>query len=150
MQGVAGLASLIFGAGQRAVLGLRAWLPGVGLLVTVAIAMGVQASTGVLNITHAKGVDLARSHHEYSRWNSHSLVSVIGGEYFRGWGLSPAYKGPLPERKALVIDMNALTILSRFDGDLTKAKYLHFDLSGFVYHATVAMCSRGSRPARSM
>jgi len=132
---VAALSSLIFGGARRSVLGVRAWLPGAVVLACVAVMGLLHARSGVLDITHAKGMDFEQSQHEYSRWNSHSLVTVIAGDHFRGWGLSPGFRGEIPERKALVIDMNALTILSRFDGDLEKARYLHSDLSGFVYHA---------------
>lgn len=48
--------------------------------------------------------------------------------------MSPKYRGELPERKTLIIDMNAMTPLIKFDGDLDRASHMLHDLSSFVHH----------------
>lgn len=99
-----------------------------------AVVLGaVFAISGGLNVRVAKGIDLVRFPPEYNRWNSFSMVTVLPVGGFRGWGTSPAYHGPVPEQKTLVIDLNAATSLTRFDGRLESVAYSLFDLSAMVY-----------------
>lgn len=101
-------------------------------VLTGALAIG-NPMTRLFDVRVAKGVDLDALNLEFNEWNSFSMVSVWEREGFHGWGVSPAYDGPIPEQKALVIDMNALTMLTRFDGDLDKVAYVSHDCSAFVY-----------------
>lgn len=108
---------------------------------TLAIAcIGAALLLGALNplfrwleVHVAKGVNLDATRPEYNRWNSFSMVTVLPDIGFRGWGLSPVYDGPFPEQKTLVIDMNAMTPLTRFDGSLGSVGHALFDLSTLVY-----------------
>ncbi|MET0390216.1 MAG: hypothetical protein ABW321_29865 [Polyangiales bacterium] len=128
-----GVSAVLFGLGERVKAALAYAL--VGVLIT---ALGVFASAqGGLAIRAAKGLDLTRAAPEYGRWNSFSLVNVFPSWGFQGWGLSPKYKGPIPEQKSLIIDMNALTTLTAFrpGGELTQAEYTRHDLSALVFRA---------------
>ena len=105
-------------------------------LVSVGLfGLGAATSptTGALEIRVAKGVRLSDVRPELNLWNSFSMVTVLPATGFVGWGLSPNYRGPIPPQKTLVIDMNALTTLTRFDGDLESIRYATFDLSAMVY-----------------
>ncbi len=86
-----------------------------------------------LEVHVAKGVNLDAARPEYNRWNSFSMVTVLPDIGFRGWGLSPTYQGPFPVQKTLVIDMNAMTPLTRFDGSLGSVGHALYDLSALVY-----------------
>ncbi len=119
----------------------------VAILAATALALAALAATGPLHgmfeVRKAKGIALDRLEIEYNGWNSFSMVTVIGGARFRGWGMSPAFAGALPEQKTLVIDMNAMTPLVRWDGDPRSARHALWDLSAFVHHVRP-----GSPPGR--
>jgi hypothetical protein len=107
-----------------------AWLAAGGLVIALAAFV---AQSGALEIKTAKGIDLRRETPEFNRWNSFSLVSVFPSSAFRGWGLSPAYTGPLPALKGLVIDMNAFTALTAFAGDFNQVGHTRYDLSALAF-----------------
>ncbi len=98
----------------------------VGLAITNPLS-------GLFKVRAAKGKQLDQMHPEFNRWNSFSMVTVLPQMGFRGWGMSPAYKGPVAQQKTLFIDMNAMTPLTRFNGSFDSVRYLSFDLSAFVY-----------------
>ncbi|MCA9691762.1 MAG: hypothetical protein KC636_19310, partial [Myxococcales bacterium] len=81
----------------------------------------------------AKGIDLETIKPEWTRWNAFSQVSVFPDYGFRGWGLSPKFRGRLPAQKTMVIDMHALAALTAWDGDLDRLGHAWYDLSAFVY-----------------
>lgn len=111
-------------AGERRAAG-SSWL---------AVAFGAALlATAQLDSVSAKGFDLRQKRPEFDRWNAFSRVTVFGDAPFRGWGTSPSYRGPLPEQKAVFIDMAAFTPLARFDGDPRSAAHTLFDLSAFPY-----------------
>jgi hypothetical protein len=123
-----GLASVLFAlaGGTRVIPGLA--------VSAVAVAVGVALlGLGALDTRTAKQVDLRLYPPEFDRWNAFSRVTVVSLGGFRGWGTSPTYDGPVPEQKALFIDMAALTMLTRFEGSLDAARYTLFDLSAAVY-----------------
>ncbi len=107
----------------------------------LALTMGLVALTAsqfgerVFALRVAKGLDLQNQFFkpEWSRWNAHSHVAVLPPHGFRGWGMSDSFRGRIPEQKTLVIDMNAMTTLTRFDGDLGRMGHTWFDLSSFAY-----------------
>jgi len=101
-----------------------------GVLAGIAV---VGQTQGLFELRKAKGIDLERFAPEFSRWNAFSMVSVLPDHGFVGWGTSPKFRGPVPEQKTLVIDMNATTTLTRFSGDFASVPHLRFDLTGFVY-----------------
>ncbi|MGB1012698.1 MAG: hypothetical protein ACPG4T_01090 [Nannocystaceae bacterium] len=132
----AGLACLAAGLFTRQVAG-QSRLRWVGLaLATAGLLAGVGVvgqAQGLFALRKAKGIDLERFAPEFSRWNAFSMVSVLPDHGFVGWGTSPKFRGPVPEQKTLVIDMNATTTLTRFTGDFAAVPHLRFDLTGFVY-----------------
>ncbi|MCC6217263.1 MAG: hypothetical protein IT376_20565 [Polyangiaceae bacterium] len=101
-----------------------------GVALAALAALGPPA--GLLRVQHAKGIDLKLVPPELMRWNSFSLVTVLPGMGFKGWGLSPRYHGPFPEQKTLVIDMNAMTTLTRLRS-LEDARFASHDLSALAY-----------------
>jgi hypothetical protein len=124
-------AALAFGRGSIGQPAVRRWIVSGGAVVAL-VAM-LAPSLGWLRIRVAKGVDLGQAHAELNRWNSFSMVTVLPAVGFRGWGMSPAYRGPVPPQKTLVIDMNAMTTITQFDGRLETVRHALFDLSALVY-----------------
>jgi len=126
-------AALLFAGsgGERVSRGVALCAAAGGLLL-VGLAL-TNPLTGLFRVRIAKGMPLDKLHPEFNRWNSFSMVTVLPQMGFRGWGLSPAYKGPIAKQKTLVIDMNAMTTLSRFNGSFDSVRYASFDLSAFVY-----------------
>ncbi len=127
------VASLLFAGsdGERMSRRLAA-IAAAGALLLVGLAI-TNPLTGLFRVRVAKGMQLDRLHPEFNRWNSFSMVTVLPQMGFKGWGLSPAYKGPIAPQKTLVIDMNAMTTLTRFNGSFNSVRYASFDLSAFVY-----------------
>lgn len=143
--GVASLASVFFtsriGDRRRRVT----WRIAGGAIFAILIAMSLTGpSTGLLRLRLAKGLELDEMDIEWNRWNSFSMVSVLDRGAFRGWGMSRAYRGRLPRRKTLVIDMNAMTPLIEFSGDPASASHVSYDLSAFVHRI------RPGKPPRSV
>lgn len=102
-------------------------------IAVVAPAGLLAHRAGGLEIRVAKGIDLEERRPEFAAWNSYSLVTVLEGGAFAGWGPSPRGTGPIPPLKTLVIDMNALTPLIAFHGDYHDVSFVARDLSAFVY-----------------
>lgn len=127
------VAALLFAGsgGERVPRGLSLGALGGGLLL-VGLAV-TNPVTGLFRVHVAKGMHLEQLHPEFNRWNSFSMVTVLPQMGFKGWGLSPAYKGPIAPQKTLVIDMNAMTTLTRFNGSFDSVRYTSFDLSALVY-----------------
>ncbi|MCB9751825.1 MAG: hypothetical protein H6713_17765 [Myxococcales bacterium] len=107
--------------------------------LALALGLGALASSQlgarVFALRVAKGLDLRNPFvkPEWTRWNAHSHVAVLPPHGFRGWGMSENFSGRLPEQKTLVIDMNAMTTLTRFDGDVGRVGHTWYDLSSFAY-----------------
>jgi SAM-dependent methyltransferase len=137
---VACLAAAVFAS--RAAGAARArHLLAAGIVGLAAVALvATDARTGLFAVRTAKGIRMERAAVEYNAWNSFSMVSVLESRGFKGWGLSPAFDGEIPDRKTLVIDMNAMTPLVAFDGDLEAVRHVSYDLSAFVHRI---------RPARA-
>lgn len=108
---------------------------GINAVLALAIAsFGVLCSLGgALEVQSAKGVDLTKQKPEVERWNSFSLVNVFARWPFRGWGLSPNYRGPMARQKGLVIDLNAFTPINAFSGDFAAVAYTQHDLSALAF-----------------
>ena len=150
---VAAAAGAIFarGAPPRRRRALSAASALVTLVILLAVALNPR--TGLYDLRYAKGVRLRDLGLELNRWNSFSLVSVYPQRGFKGWGLSPAYRGPIPDQKTLVIDMNAATMLTRFDGDLEAARFILHDLTAFVHQVrprAPAVCVIGAGGGRDV
>ncbi len=112
----------------------RAAFTQLACLVIGAASVGLGAHGGrPLTLEVAKGIDLAQSPPEFMKWNAFSLVTVLPYTGFKGWGLAPRYEGSIAEQKTLVIDMNAMTPLVRFEGEFKDVAFVTHDLSAFVY-----------------
>lgn len=104
-----------------------------GLALAALVMALVVLAPGAFHVRYAKGERIEDRHPEFIRWNSYSMVSVLPEQSFRGWGMSPRYRGSFPQQKSVFIDFNALTMLTRFDGDLTKVGHGLFDATAFVH-----------------
>lgn len=118
-------------------LGRRSRVTAYALALTLGLGALSASQLGerVFALRVAKGLDLQNQFFkpEWSRWNAHSHVAVLPPHGFRGWGMSEGFRGRIPEQKTLVIDMNAMTTLTRFDGDIARMGHTWFDLSSFAY-----------------
>ncbi|MBI3611379.1 MAG: hypothetical protein HY204_11870 [Nitrospirae bacterium] len=75
----------------------------------------------------------------YEKWNSYSRIRVSGNlekpEKPYGWGLSPTYDRRETVRQiGLYMDANAYTVITAFDGDLTKLDYLKYDIINMAHY----------------
>lgn len=82
----------------------------------------------LLPITHSKGFEVPPPVFEH--WNTHSRVTVSPhGNFPYGWGFSPdAVRNRSVEQFYLEMDSSASTIITRFDGDLSKVDFLSRDV----------------------
>ena len=113
------------------------WLRILALLVACAgVLLGAtNPISGWFEVKRAKGIPLDQLRPEYNRWNSFSMVTVLPHIGFSGWGASQLQSGgPVAEQKTLMIDLHAMTTLTRFTGDFSAVRYASLDLSAFVYH----------------
>lgn len=121
--------------GMRA--NLRAFLLVFLLLAGLLAANGL---TGILDVDFAKGID-RRDVDEFSKWNSISRVSVTPtleedeSKWFARnvWGISGNFDGRYPLMKLIIIDADAGTLLTRFEGDLNSVDYVRYDPPSVVY-----------------
>jgi len=105
--------------------------------VVVVIAMGLNAKWALLEPDFVKGG--LQSGAEFSKWNSFSRVTVfrVGEPGVPltpfGWGMSDRCPHMEPGRKLSYIDSPAATPIIQFDGDLSKHKYLAWDVTNIVH-----------------
>jgi hypothetical protein len=70
----------------------------------------------------------------FERWNTFSRVRIIPyGDKPMGWGFGHEIKERV-EQRYLDIDADASTIITKFDGDVTKLSYLGDDVINIGYH----------------
>jgi hypothetical protein len=70
------------------------------------------------------------------KWNHHSTVAVVPVQphILFSWGMSsvaPRFK-EAPEQLFIYIDAAALTVITRFDGDLSKLQYMAYDVTALA------------------
>jgi hypothetical protein len=75
----------------------------------------------------------------YEKWNSFSRVTIDGDstkyDVPFAWGLSNTYDRSKKVRELMLnIDANSTTVLSKFDGDLSKLKHLEYDVANIVQY----------------
>lgn len=93
--------------------------------------------SSLLRIVWAKGkVELQPV---YERWNSFSRITVVGDQYAPTppscYGLSTTYPADLLFRQMhVVIDSNASTTLTAFDGDPDAVDFLKYDVTNFCHY----------------
>jgi hypothetical protein len=127
---IAAMAAVAFAPALRHKLGLIALAVAGGTLLLGA----ANPLSGWFEVKRAKGIPLDVLKPEYNRWNSFSMVTVLPPFGFSGWSASSLQAGrPVAEQKTLLIDLNAMTTLTRFTGDFRAVSYASLDLSAFVY-----------------
>jgi len=117
----------------------------VGAALATAFALGsfavfhtvlVHRQKPWLRLVKAKGRPAYRP--LYEKWNSFSRVAVQGPDNPKapiGWGMSSALPpGRLVRQVHLIIDADAGTVLTAFDGDVSKVDYLKYDITNVVHH----------------
>jgi spermidine synthase len=83
--------------------------------------------------------DVTESNRVYREWNSFSVVDFYRPEknspyYYEGlWGLSPAYKGELPEPIKVIIDSWAVTSINKVDKNTLGLKIYDYLPSNLAY-----------------
>jgi hypothetical protein len=109
------------------------------LLLLFAVTNGVLAAKGspLLRLKWAKFSVEDRP--LYEKWNSFSRIQVDGNpDELRapeGWGLSPTLPANLKARElGLHIDATAGTVLTAFDGDLSKIEHLKYDVTNVAHY----------------
>lgn len=100
------------------------------------ILLLINVSFNSIHIIAAKG---QKMNNLFMKWNSFSMVRVVGDEKSLAsgkfaWGISPAYQGQYPPRLNMDIDAVAYTPITKFDGDLTKVEFIKYDVTSFAYH----------------
>jgi hypothetical protein len=135
-------------------LGTSGWrqalvlLPGLFLLVEAILSLGFPlleikrlSSSGRLHQPrHSSFPAQAQEALEFQEWGSDAWTIVRKSsttqqwEGFRGWGLSPQYKGPVPELKMINYNLRFTSYVTRFNGDIEPLReWLDADLVSLHY-----------------
>lgn len=103
------------------------------ILSVIQIA-SLAAGSPLVNLTWAKMRVITQAP-LYQKWNTYSLIAVKAYDNKKpfGWGFGSEQKQEI-EQKYLDIDLDAGTILTKFDGDLKKVEYLQNDIINMAYH----------------
>lgn len=108
-------------------------------VVALALAAFATVHTGLeisgkshLGVFWAKGY--AQTQTLFERWNTYSRVRVrpLGESTPFGWGFVREPKGKI-DQNLLDIDADAATVITKFDGDLSKVSYLKDDVINAAY-----------------
>src|SRR5262245_6236923 len=129
--GIAAMAAVAFAAALK---GSLRWIAAAACVALVLLS-AINQSSKKIDIQWLKG---GKNWHDglYEKWNALSRIYVreTGSEPF-GWGMSPAYK---PDHKLdqlyLNIDSGAATVITRFDGDLSKLEHLKYDVTALAHY----------------
>jgi hypothetical protein len=136
----AALGALLFAADARSVRGMAlalavaAGLGGFAVLNTYFHGRGRPA----LQIIWSKGE--ADWNHAYEKWNAFSRIAVDGDPDASlppsGVGLSPALPSDIRVNYlGMVIDSNASTLLTNYNGDPRATDFLRYDISNLAHYA---------------
>jgi len=127
--GAAAMGALLFALEARSCsLGVMAAALAVGLL---GLAVG-NAHHPVLRLRWVKGARALP--YVYERWNAFSRITIDeSSDVPFVWGGSRYPRSFRIEQLGLFIDATALTVLTRFDGDLAKLGYLPYDISAAAH-----------------
>ncbi len=135
---LAALGSVAFASGGPSTTGLSMTglkRLGAGVAAVLAVLAIANPSLRVLDVSGSvKGG--AGEGTVLEKWNAFSRIVVkqTGTSPF-GWGLSRRFEATEPiEQLELTIDGDALTVLTRFDGDRQKLAYLQHDLTALAHH----------------
>lgn len=105
--------------------------------LTLAAAAALHTGLSMTGQSHL-GVFWAKGHTQtetlFERWNTYSRVRVrpLGEVMPFGWGFTRDHKVKI-EQNLLDIDADAATVITKFDGDLSKLSYLKDDVINAAY-----------------
>jgi hypothetical protein len=120
------------------------WLRGASVICLIALGSAAAAHNflvwrefPIFRILYIKGSFEARP--LYEKWNSYSRVRVNGNTEAQvlpqGWGLSRALPESLRVRQLQMdIDVSAGTVITGFDGDLSRLEHLRYDVTNLGYY----------------
>lgn len=135
---LAGIGAFIFSIRVSRKLGFIASICALFLagLVTVS-TISVQRQSPLLHIIWAKGAK--QTPPAYEKWNSFSRITVVGDPLIYTppacYGLSSTYPADRYfSQMTLVIDSNASTKLTAFEGDLDYLDFLKYDVVNFCHY----------------
>jgi SAM-dependent methyltransferase len=151
-------AAVLWGVMPAALLGLvhvtrqnnpRRWLALLPIALLLApvlrpelLAFARISTMGTVESPAYRGFPITRADVEYERWALDAWTIIRGPsipqqwESFRGWGLSPSYRGPIPPIKLVNYNARFSTYVTRRDGDpAALAAWLDADLSSL--HHTI-------------
>jgi SAM-dependent methyltransferase len=128
--------------------GARRWLALLPIALLVAplarpelLAFARISTMGQVERPAYRGFPISADDIEYERWALDAWTIIRGPgipqqwEDFRGWGLSPTYRGPIPEIKLVNYNARFSTYVTRRDGDpAALGAWLDADLSS-LHHA---------------
>ncbi|UCH34077.1 MAG: hypothetical protein JSV65_16215, partial [Armatimonadota bacterium] len=106
-------------------------------LVLAAALLALNLQADVLQVRYVKGQ--RQPPLLWKQWNAISRVDVRGllnPARPSGWGLSEAYDGPAPADREYVITIDGFvgSPIAPFDGNLTHADYLRYDVTAVGYY----------------
>ena len=106
-------------------------------ITSVVGAINITIPTPLLYPLFIKGNYITMQRIDYEDWNSISRVTVMNEKKDNNpfaWGPSPLFPTDIKTTgKLLVIDGDAATPITKFDGDFSKHKYLEFDVTNIAY-----------------
>ncbi len=145
LSGAAFICAMAFPVEESAPKNIRIWRKQYNLKKLAIIFICVGFGAGTLNTIlpspvfyplWIKSNFLKMSDIDYEGWNSISRVTVLNEEVGSpfAWGPSPLfpYDIQLPGKK-LIIDGDAATPITKFDGDFAQHNYLEYDVTNIAY-----------------
>ena len=145
LAGVAFISAMIFpveeGASEHVRIGKKQYNLRKLVIVFVCIGFGVGALNALLPKPMlyplwVKSKVIPMSEIDYEDWNSISRVTVMNEEVRApfAWGASPIFpEDKLFPIKMLIIDGDAGTPITKFDGNFAEHKYLEYDVTNIAY-----------------
>jgi predicted membrane-bound spermidine synthase len=146
LSGMAFLSAMIFPVEKDAPLDVRIATKRYNLKKTATIFVCACFGVGMINAAlpkplfyplWTKDTVLKMSRIDYEGWNSISRVTVFKETSWEPyiWGRSPVLKtNKTIPIKFLIIDGDAGTPITKFDGDYTKHDYLEYDITNIAYY----------------
>jgi hypothetical protein len=112
------------------------WLCAAVLIVAGAAAALLGESTfnrGSITPTKGLATDLTRGRILATRPGLTGRIDVTNAIQGLAWGLAPHYRGSFPPQLTIRIDGDALSMITRFDGDFSKWRFTDFMPSTLPY-----------------
>jgi hypothetical protein len=113
-----------------------AWLPAALCAVLVAAAVVNSVIAGGFRVRYLKGRPFSRASIERSAWNSHSFVMIGRPSYGPAfyWGPGEGSDRFRTTTRWVVIDGDAGTSMTTWDGDRGSLDGVQYDVTGLAYH----------------